>query len=337
MREIIEQTNKWRDEDKNEQIALATVIKTWGSAPRKTAAKMAITANSQMVGSVSGGCVEGAVVEQAINVLDANQPELLHFGVADETAWEVGLACGGSIDVFVERFDPAVQSTVDQWIKDEQAGAIGTIITGDKVGQKMFITNDKVTGEISHPAAQSAIETAVAQRKSQRIELDEQTALFVDVIMPSPQLIIVGGVHIAVALVELAQVVDFRPVIVDPRRAFGSAERFPDVPLLQMWPRKAFEEVVVNESTAVALLTHDPKIDDQALAAVLGSKAFYIGALGSKKTAAKRTARLQSAGYPDDQINAIYGPIGLRINAQTPEEIALAIMGEIISAWRGEK
>ncbi len=332
MREIIDVTQQWHDDAK--PIALATVIDTWGSAPRKTGAKMAITADSQMAGSVSGGCVEGAVVEEALSVLANARPKQLQFGVADETAWEVGLACGGSIDLFVEPFDATTHATVSAWIANEQAGAIGTVLSGEKIGTKTFYSQGVWTGDATHYGTKMAMQVALAQRRSQRVHLDDGREIFVDVMLPSPQLIMVGGVHIAVALVALAQVVGFRPVVVDPRRAFGSAERFPDVALHQMWPRKAFEQIVINESTAVALLTHDPKIDDQALASVLPSDAFYIGALGSKKTAAKRRTRLLENGYTEAQMDKIYGPIGLRINARTPEEIALSIMGEIIGAWR---
>ncbi len=339
MREIIEQANAWNAE--NRPIALATVIKTWGSAPRKVGAKMIVSDDNAMAGSVSGGCVEGAVVEAAQNALAAGRPQLLEFGVADETAWTVGLACGGMIDVFVQPFDAQIQATVSEWIAKEQAGAVVTVVRGsaDLIGKQAVL----IDGDLFHsidPHLDAAIgivaQEAFQSRNSQRRTLsDEKTELFIDVIMPSPTLIIVGGVHIAQALIEIGQVVGFRSVVIDPRRAFGSSERFPDVPLHQEWPRKAFEHVAINASSAVVLLTHDPKIDDQALEKVLPSSAFYIGALGSSKTAAKRIKRLEEAGYSAKQIGRIHGPIGLDINAKTPEEIALAVMGEIIAAYRG--
>lgn len=339
MREIIEQANEWRGADR--PIALATVIKTWGSAPRKVGAKMIVSNDNAMAGSVSGGCVEGAVVEAANNTLAEGKANLLEFGVADETAWTVGLACGGMIDVFVQPFNPQIQATVSEWIANEQAGAVVTVVRGsaDLIGKQAILIDGDLFLSID-PHLDAAIgvmaQEVFQSRKSQRRTLsDERTEIFVDVIMPSPTLIIVGGVHIAQALIEIGQVVGFRSVVIDPRRAFGSADRFPDVPLHQEWPRKAFEHVAINEASAVVLLTHDPKIDDQALEKVLPSRAFYIGALGSKKTVAKRVQRLEEAGVSADLINRINGPVGLDINAKTPEEIALAIMGEIIAAYRG--
>lgn len=339
MREIIDDTTRWLAE--GAPVALATVVKTWGSAPRKVAAKMAITPDGRLSGSVSGGCVEGAVFEAGVEALAGGGARLIHYGVADETAWTVGLACGGQIDVFVEPFDPAVQRTAADWIAREAAGAIATVIAGaaERIGRKLIVPHvGAPSGSIApelDAAALEAARRALLGRQPQRVWLpDGETELFVDVIMPPPQLIMVGGVHIAVALAQLAEVVGFRPMVIDPRRAFGSAERFPHVRLIAQWPRKAFAELTITPSTAVALLTHDPKIDDQALEQVLASDAFYIGALGSKQTAAKRRNRLLEKGYTDAQIGRIHGPIGLPINAQTPEEIALAILAEIIQAYR---
>ena len=343
MREIINESNEWRQND--EQIALATVVRTWGSAPRKVGAKMALTSGGAMAGSVSGGCVEGAVVEAGMETLHSGGGKLLEFGVADETAWTVGLACGGMIDVFVEPFDADLQQIVSGWVANELAGAVATVIGTESapdalIGRKIAMQNGSVVydtyqSDMYRPMILYAIEKALKARQGIRYLIPDSTVeIFVDVIMPSPTLIIVGGVHIAQALIELAQVMGFKPTVIDPRRAFGSTERFPDVPLIQQWPRKAFPGISLNESTAIALLTHDPKIDDQALAFALPSSAFYIGALGSKKTAATRNSRLVEAGYTQEQIDRIHGPIGLNINAQTPEEIALAVMGEIISAYR---
>ncbi len=338
MRDIIEVVNQWQQAD--QPIAVATVVKTWGSAPRKVGAKMAISAEGVMAGSVSGGCVEGAVVEAALASLDEQQATLLEFGVADETAWTVGLACGGMIDVFVSPLATEIQAQVSDWIETQQSGVVVSVLKGDGslVGRQLTVHNGEVRGSISAEIDPEIVQLAHAgleQRKSQRVTLaDGETEIFVDVIVPPPSLIIVGGVHIAQALVEIAQVVGFRPIIIDPRRAFGSTDRFPDVQLLQAWPRKAFLELPINRTTAVALLTHDPKIDDQAFEFVLPSEAFYIGALGSKKTAAARRERLLANGFDEAAIGRIQGPVGLDINAQTPAEIALSIMAEIIAAYR---
>lgn len=332
MQAVIETIKQWHGEEK--AIAQATVITTWGSAPRKVGAIMAVTSTMNMVGSVSGGCVEGAVIEEAMSVLEKQRPVLLHFDVANEMAWEVGLACGGSIDIFVEPIDQSAYTIVDSWVKNKQSGAIGTMVKGDEIGRKLFYSQGNWQGNIIHPMAKSAVEQAYSQRQTGCVKIDDQHEIFVDMIMPAPQLIIVGGVHIAIALVKMAQIVEFEPIVIDPRGVFGSTDRFPNVELHQQWPSEAFEHVIINDSTAVALLTHDPKIDDQALDAVLTTSAFYIGALGSRQTADKRRKRLIEKGYTNKQIDQINGPIGLNINAQTPEEIAVAIMAEIIGKWR---
>ena len=340
MQEVVTDINRWRTD--KQPVALATVIQTWGSAPRKAGAKMAVTPEGQLSGSVSGGCVEGAVYEEAVAALENNKPKLLSFGVADETAWDVGLACGGNIQVFVEGLHNEIYEAVDQLIANERAGAVATVIGGDEalLGAKLFVdTQGNQLGTISDELdaqIMAQMQTAIKQGKVQRTTLEgADVDLFIDVYMPPPQLIMVGGVHIAVALTDLAKTLGYQTVIVDPRRAFGSEERFDHADtLIQKWPEKAFKEITINENTAVALLTHDPKIDDPALGVVLNSPAFYIGALGSNKTHAKRVKRLQEAGFDEGTIGRIHGPIGLDIGAQNPEEIGLAVLAEIVKARR---
>ncbi|MCB0037627.1 MAG: XdhC family protein [Anaerolineales bacterium] len=338
MQEVVTDINRWRSED--QPVALATVIQTWGSAPRKAGAKMAVTPEGQLSGSVSGGCVEGAVYEEAVAALENHKPKLLSYGVADETAWEVGLACGGSIQIFVEGLHNEIYEAIDHLLAEERAGAVATVIAGDEalLGAKLFIdTQGKrlggITAALDEPIVKQ-MKTAIKQGKVQRVTLpDSDLELFIDVFLPPPQLVMVGGVHIAVALAALAKTLGYRTIVVDPRRAFGSDERFPHADaLIQKWPEKAFAEITINENTAVALLTHDPKIDDPALGVVLNSPAFYVGALGSSKTHAKRVVRLQEAGFDEQTIGRIYGPIGLDIGAQNPEEIALSVLGEIVKA-----
>ncbi|MEM9773031.1 MAG: XdhC/CoxI family protein [Chloroflexota bacterium] len=337
MQEIIPDVNNWLEN--NQTVGLATVIQTWGSAPRKAGGKMAITPDGKMSGSVSGGCVEGAVFEEAVNAINQNQGKLLQYGVADETAWEVGLACGGNIRVFVEMLNQDVYQAMHNLIEEDQMGAMGTLVSSadeERVGEKFVIDKNRlVAGSTSHPEAVETTLKIMKAGKNQLVNLSDGVELFVEVFLPAPQLIMVGGVHIAVALTQMAQLLGYQTIIVDPRRGFGNDERFPDVDsLIQKWPKKAFEQININENTAVALLTHDPKIDDPALHEVLDSAAFYVGALGSRKTHAKRVKRLTEAGFTEEQISKIYGPIGLSINAQNPEEIALSIMAEIIQARR---
>ncbi len=338
MQELISEIDQWLADGRT-PIALATVIQTWGSAPRRTGAKMAVNAIGEMVGSVSGGCVEGAVVEAAQQTLADGRPQLLHFGVADETAWEVGLACGGTIDVFVETLDAAAYAFQRQLITQNEAGAVVTIIRGpDKwAGKKLLVEADgRPQNSFSPELDKAAVEQAQKLAAPQAIQLTAEIEAFVDAVRPSPSLIMVGGVHIAIPLAIYAKTLGYKTIVIDPRRAFASDARFPHVDeLIAAWPQKAFAGMKLTRDTAVALLTHDPKIDDPALEAVLDSPVFYIGALGSKKTHAKRSQRLRDKGFSDQQIGRIHGPIGLNIHAATPAEIALAIMAEVVQIRNG--
>lgn len=333
MNEIIPDVDSWLVEA-NFKIALATVIQTWGSAPRKTGAKMAVTADGRIAGSVSGGCVEGAVIAAALETLETQKPQLLHFGVADETAWEVGLACGGIIDVFVEPLNETTYQFARERTLQNKPGSIGTIIKGSTplIGEKVTFDGQKFWYSNDDEVANSSMAKIIPDiKKSKRIAIDDNLEIFVDYLRPSPTLIVVGGVHVAIALTNMAKMLKYQTVIIDPRRSFGNEARFPHVDaLIQKWPQKAFEELELTGDTAVTLLTHDPKIDDPALRVLLESPVFYIGALGSKKTHAKRKERLKKMGFTDSKIARIHAPIGLDIGADTPEEIALAIMSEIV-------
>jgi xanthine dehydrogenase accessory factor len=342
MEEVIGDIQRWQQA--GEQIALATVVQTWGSAPRRPGAKMAITANGQLSGSVSGGCVEGAVAEEAFGVLATATPKLLHYGVADETGWEVGLACGGTIEIFVERVDDELLQRITNIINGERAAALVTVIAGPAslLGRKLLVeTGQMAWGTIDPTLDTQVVEVATAALRrghDQRLRLDapttvEEIELFIDLLLPPPTLVMVGGVHIAITLASLAKTMNYRTVVIDPRHAFGSDERFPHADqLLRSWPDEAFAHLKLTANSAVAILTHDPKIDDPALQLVLRSPAFYIGALGSRKTHAKRLDRLHAAGFTPSEVERIYAPIGLDIDAQTPEEIALAVMAQIVKA-----
>ena len=340
MQEVLTDIRRWRDEGK--AVALATVVQTWGSAPRKVGAKMAISEEGKLAGSVSGGCVEGAVAEEALATLAGGRPKLLSFGVADETAWEVGLACGGTIQIFVEAVDDEVFPAVDRLLHAELAGATATVIAGPELllGRKLLV--DAQGGRTGHIApavddhAAAAVRESIAHGVSQRALLREPALeLFVDVLLPPPTLVMIGGVHIAMALASIAKVLGYRTIVIDPRTAFGSEERFPHVDqMLSVWPQEALPGLALNENTAVVLLTHDPKIDDPALEVVLASQVFYVGALGSRKTHASRLERLRAGAIGDEKLARIHSPIGLDIRAQTPEEIALSIMAEIVKVRR---
>lgn len=342
MRDILDDLARWRGEGKS--IALATVVQTWGSSPRGVGSKMAITPDGNVTGSVSGGCVENAVVEAGIQSLKTNHPQLLHFGVSDETAWEVGLACGGSIDVFVKPLDTNFFEVLHSALENNKPLLVATVIHGpDKVLGREFLIPDQSrftgwpgnewNGQIDRLASE-----IYSQGISQRLALNDETEIFFETILPPPTLIMVGGVHIAMALSSLAKTLGYRTIVIDPRKAWGNNERFPNAEqLIQVWPEDAFEQIEITRSTAIATLTHDPKLDDPALKVALSSPAFYVGALGSTTTQAKRRERLSREGLSEAQLDRLHGPIGLDINAQTPEEIALAIMAEVVHAHRKRK
>jgi len=306
--------------------------------------KMAITSDGMFAGSVSGGCVENSVVEAGIQSLKTNRPQLLHFGVADETAWEVGLACGGSIDVFVRPLDNDFFEEFRSALDNDRPLVIATVIRGPEtlLGREILIhehnhspswLGNEWNGQIDKLASE-----VFSQGTSQRVALNDEIEIFFETILPYPTLIMVGGVHISVALSSLAKTLGYRTIVIDPRKAWGNRERFSNVDqLIQAWPDDAFEQINITSSTAIATLTHDPKLDDPALKNALSSPAFYVGALGSMATQAKRRKRLLYGGLTPSQLDRLHGPIGLEINAQTPEEIALAIMAEVVDAHRNQK
>ena len=342
MRDILSDVQRWIDEQ--QPVALATVVQTWGSGPRGAGAKMAITPAGGMAGSVSGGCIEGATFEAGVEALQAGRGKLIHYGIADETAWEVGLACGGSIDVFVQPLDPAHAAAVAALVRAEAVYAVATLVKGSEHDLCAALVLDE-SGAVVHGAlpaelAESglaAARAALASGNSQRTALGETAELFVEVAWPAPTLVVVGGVHTAITLTQLARGIGYRTVVIDPRKAFGNADRFPHVDrLITEWPDDALTALGVSRATAIALLTHDPKLDDPGLLVALRSPAFYVGALGSKGTQEQRRARLLEAGVTEAQLARLRGPIGLDLGGRTPEEIAVSILADVVAARNGK-
>lgn len=336
MRDVLDDIERWRSEGK--RVALATVVATWGSAPRAVGGKMAVAEGRRIAGSVSGGCVENAVAEAAAEVLKTGKVRLLKFGVSDDTAWSVGLACGGAIEVFVEPLGDATHGLVRDALRAERSVAVATVIDGtaEAVGRKLAISADgRAVGDLGDPIDRET-RAALADGRSRRVTLGEEE-IFIDVLLPSPRLVVVGGVHIAVALVQLAKALGWRTVLLDPREAFGNRSRFPDVDeIVSEWPDAALARLALNENTAVAVLTHDPKLDDPAVSAALASAAFYVGALGSSRTQEKRRKRLLAAGVSEDSLARLHAPIGLDLGGRAPEEIALSVMAQIVAARHGK-
>ncbi|KIN66355.1 XdhC/CoxI family protein [Sulfitobacter noctilucicola] len=312
-----EQALAWVEAGKG--AALATVIETWGSAPRRVGAQLVIAGDGAMEGSVSGGCVEGAVVLEALEILEQGGTKVLEYGVSDGDAFAVGLACGGTIRILVE---PVGE------------GGMPLQLLRDLVDARK--TRTPVAYEVALDGSSRTLvhDGHADQFRMDRSGVSEDGETFIAIHNPPLKLIVVGGVHIAQTLVEMALATGFDPIVVDPREAFGSPARFPQATVVNDWPDEALEAIGVDTRSAVVLLTHDPKLDDPALHIALRSDAFYIGALGSKRTHASRVERLGQAGFDDTQIARIAGPVGLDIGAAGPAEIAVSIMAQMIQTLR---
>jgi len=289
-----------------------------------------------MAGSVSGGCVEGAVVEEAQSLLEEGGARLLEYGVTNDEAWEVGLACGGRVTVHVI---PATLDLVEGLIEAIEAKRWAGMTVDVETGRASRVS---MPGAPATPADDPVTEWAGAEPRALAgreliLDHDEAPEAYLRVFAPAPRLVIVGAVHIAQALCGMASHLGFNVVVVDPRRAFATPERFPGTELVHAWPDGALPGLDLDAGTAVVTLTHDPKLDDPALIGALATPVFYIGALGSRRTQERRLARLRDAGIGDEELTRIHGPIGLDLGAETPAEIALAVLAEILRARRGRE
>jgi xanthine dehydrogenase accessory factor len=339
MHELIPDLIRWHS--KNEQVGLAMVLQTWGSAPRPPGACMAFTSNGEFSGSVSGGCVENAVIETGLEVLQTGQAQLLPFKVTDEQAWDVGLSCGGSLEVFVTVFDPKMIGKVIQVIQESRKATWITCVRGSQTSlgkQMLSLADGALFGNID-PLYQAQLEALASETlrsgSTTRRFLDNDHEVFVQVLQPPPRLIVIGGVHIAQALMSLAKVLGYRTILLDPRSVWNNLDRFPNVDqLIHTWPTDGLLDLGIDSQTAVVSLSHDPKLDDPAIQIALASPAFYIGALGSRSTQANRMSRLRTSGLSEAALSRLHAPIGLEIGASNPAEIAIAIMAEIVQAYR---
>lgn len=299
------------------ELALAIVISTWGSSPRQVGSVMLVRRDMQIAGSVSGGCIEGAVIETALEVMQSGAGRRLDFGVADETAWQVGLSCGGRISVLVM---PVTDSGLPAAVLQDLATQVAS---RQPVCFSVDLNTARLTSRSADPVAQG------------RSWLDENNSLFHFVQSPPPRLVIIGAVHITQHLSAMAAQAGFQVVVVDPRAVFASQLRFgPECDLQLSWPSDYLAEHHPDSSTALVTLTHDPKIDDDALIPVLDAPLFYLACLGSRRTHEKRLSRLSDAGATKNQLARITGPAGLDIGAKTPAEIAVSILAQLIAAWR---
>ena len=325
--DALDAAQRWLDAGRG--VALGTVINTWGSAPRQAGSAIAVRDDGAFVGSVSGGCVEGAVIEQAQAAMHDGKFRRLEFGVQDEQAWSVGLACGGRIEILVEPI-----------VSDKARSTVRALNEARHLEHAMVRAIDVSTGEdrLLDPSLDTsplglAAATAARADRSMNVEI-EGRPWFLALANPAVDLVIVGAVHVAQALTKMAALVGFRVRVIDPRTSFATNERFPAVALSHEYPDEALAHAPLGRRSAIVTLSHDPKIDDPALAVALDSPAFYIGALGSKKTQAARHERLKARGFSDEKLARIHGPVGLAIGAKSPEEIALSIVAQITEVLR---
>lgn len=300
-------------------VAIATVVQTWGSAPRPVGSQLVIDADGAMEGSVSGGCVEGAVILEAIDAVMDGKPRLLDFGVSDDDAFAVGLACGGKIKVLVEPVGRALPVEILERL----------VSARDKNTPVAYVTDLESGGPKLVP------DSFYPERfRLDQSGVEEDGRTFVAIHNPPLRLLIVGAVHIAQPLVAMAQACGYAPVVIDPRPGFAAASRFPGQVIVDDWPDAALRALKIDARTAVVTLTHDPKLDDPAIVTALESPAFYLGCLGSTRTHAKRVLRLKEVGFTDAEIGRIHAPVGLDIGGRQPGEIALSIMAEITRTLR---
>lgn len=302
---------------------LASVMETWGSAPRQAGSQLAVSGAGEIMGSVSGGCVEGAVVTEALDALADGRSRVLTFGVSDETAFNVGLACGGTIRVLVEPVGGA---------KGIPEPLLADLVAARASRQPRAYVVNLSDWSRALLAPQDAPEDVQARFRADKSGVEGET--FTAIHNPALRLIVVGAVHIAQALLPMARLAGYDPTLIDPRDAFGSAARFPGETIVHDWPDEAMAALKPDARTAVVTLTHDSKLDDPAIQAALASDCFYLGCLGSTRTHAKRLDRLRGAGITEAQIARIHAPVGLDIGAKTPAEIAVSVLAQITQTLR---
>src|ERR1700694_3860910 len=318
MRDVMTDVKAWLEE--GDPVAGATVITPWGSAPRPAGSRMAISQSGKIAGSVSGGCLEGEVFEQAQAILQGKPASLFHYGVSDDLAWTVGLSCGGEIDVLVAPLGAAHRDLVAA-LEAERPVVLKTDV-GETPGVRALLTP-------ADPDVPDLLDRENPVR---------QDGVFLEPFPRPPELYIFGGSHVAIPLTRLANAIGFRVTVVDARSKFADRERFPEARRVSpAWPEEILQDLAIEGSTYVVILTHDPKFDDPTIAAALRGHPRYIGAIGSKKTHRDRVARFTAAGGSPAEINRVHAPIGLDLGAQTAEETALAILAQMVAAPHGQQ
>ncbi len=337
MIELLDQLERWRDE--GVAVGRAVLVRTYGSAPRPEGAVLLATADGRIAGSVSGGCVEAAVVLDIDEVRGTGKARVIEYGLSDEVARDAGLACGGRIDVLVE---PEVRPEIVEAAKTAGRAVITPLPVGSDATRVpgLMVSED---GTVEGSAGGTSVDRSLVEAGQEALRLGRSWsvetsagAFFVEVFSRRPRLIIVGAVQVAIPLVSMAQTLGYETIVIDGRSAFATAERFPGVDrLIVGWPDDVARQISLGSADSVAVLSHDPKFDEPALIGALSTPARYIGAVGSRSTNADRRERLLNSGVSPENLKRVHGPIGLDIGGETPEEMAISILAEMIAARHG--
>lgn len=326
MNDPVETAGKWLETF--ETIALATVVSTWGSSPVPVGGQLVVAPDGRFEGSVSGGCVDVEIIAEAGDVIANKVPKILEFGVADERVWQAGLPCGGTVKIYLHALHRSDRRFIER------------VLHARTSRQPLAVLTDLRTGActVIDPASpkEEALGALMDAGESRLITTAEGEA-FLHCRTPAVRVVMAGATHIAQVLASLAGRIGYDVVIVDPRTGFANSERFGNTPVLEEWPKTACATFGLDRRTAVVALTHAAHLDDEALIAALSADCFYVGALGSKKTHAKRLERLRDAGLEEADLKRIHAPVGLDLGAKGPAEIAVAILAEIVQISHGEK
>ena len=341
--ELLDLAARWRGERK--RVAAATVVSTWGSAPRPPGGRLVVCEDGRFAGSVSGGCIENEVIAAAYETMQNGKPQLLDFGVADETAWRVGLSCGGKIQIHIAALGGDSRAAIlREWKEAIRARAPCAFLTRLADDAFALVYPPQSGRENRFDCASDAppdsemiaraANSAIAGEPEKTVGGDGE--YFIEPHPPTRRLVVVGATHIAQALIPFARATGFAPLVIDPRAAWATPERFAPTPVVCEWPQDALAREPVDSGCALVALTHDPKIDDPALASALRQSPRYIGALGGAQSNRKRAERLTAAGFSQAEIERIRAPVGIDIGAKTAAEIALSIAAQIVAAFRGK-
>jgi xanthine dehydrogenase accessory factor len=319
VRDLLSTLARWHADGR--RAALATVVERRGSAPRDPGASLALNDVGEIAGSVTGGCVEPAVIREAQEVLAGAPARLLEYGIADDDAFQVGLACGGTVGILLAELELALVPALAAAVEDDRPVALTLAASGDDLGAQELVQ-----------APEGAVAALLDAGESALAELEGET-VFVHALTPRPRLYVFGAIDHAAALTRVGRLLGYRVTVCDARAAFVTPERFPEADELVVdWPDRFLREAPVDARTAICVLTHDEKFDVPALVAAVATPAVYIGAMGSKKTTAEREARLREAGLDEAALGRIHAPIGLALGARSPEEVAVAIGAELVEA-----